>query len=122
MAVKTLADFNYDYLAYVEYLESAQYTNDEGYDVIADEKGNIYKPTEGDWEKGHGHENVFNGYKRDPENKKSYGRKWENRWLKLFDKLNLTEEEIQFLVLGYEDYESRNNKHKILSKKIWKRY
>lgn len=56
MARKTLADFNYDYQAYADYLESAECANDEGYDIYADINGNIYESD--DWTKGHGHKNV----------------------------------------------------------------
>lgn len=120
MAVKTLEDFNNDYWAYVAYLESAQYANDAGWNVVADEKGNIYTPTDGDWTKGHGHQNVHNGYDRKPESDKSKGRKWENRWLKLIDKLELTQEELQFLCLVYvyqNDNSNIKTKNKILLKK-----
>ena len=33
MARKTLSDFNYDYQAYADYLESAECANDDGYDI-----------------------------------------------------------------------------------------
>ena len=62
MARKTLADFNYDYQAYADYLESPECTNDDGYDVIADQYGNVYTPTDGDWSKGHGHQNENTDY------------------------------------------------------------
>ena len=43
MARKTLADFNYDYQAYANYLESAECANDDGYDTYVDINGNIYE-------------------------------------------------------------------------------
>lgn|SRR5574344_923894 len=95
MARKELSDFNYDYQAYANYLESAECANDEGYDTYADIKGNIY--TSDDWTKGHGHKNVNNDYDRDKDSDKSKGRGWKNPWLKYAEKLNLTPEEIQFL-------------------------
>lgn len=58
MARKTLEDFDGDYQAYADYLESPECTNDDGIDIVADEKGNIFTPTDGDWTKGHGHNNV----------------------------------------------------------------
>lgn len=64
MARKTLADFNYDYQAYADYLDSGECANDDGYDVFGDEHGNVYEPTGGDWTKGHGHKNENNGYDR----------------------------------------------------------
>lgn len=98
MARKTLEDFNYDYQAYADYLESAQCANDDGYDILVDvPSGNIYERTDGDWTKGHGHQNVFNGYERDKDSERSKGRDWKNPWLKYAEKLNLSEEEVQFL-------------------------
>ena len=97
MARKTLADFNYDYQKYADYLESAECANDDGYDAYGDQYGNVYTPTEGDWTKGHGHKNENTNYDRKPEDKESYGRPWKNPWLKYFTKLNLTCEEMQFL-------------------------
>ena len=41
MARKTLEDFDGDYQAYADYLESPECTNDDGIDIVADEKGNI---------------------------------------------------------------------------------
>ena len=49
MARKTLEDFDGDYQAYADYLESPECTNDDGIDIVADEKGNIFTPTDGDW-------------------------------------------------------------------------
>ena len=40
MARKTLKDFNYDYQAYADYLESAECADDDDYDVYADIHGN----------------------------------------------------------------------------------
>ena len=107
MARKTLEDFkkwdgSYDYKAFADYLESAECTNDDGYDVIADQYGNVYTPTEGDWRKGHGHKNENTNYDRPADRKDSYGRKWKNPWLKFAEKLNLTEEEIAFISAVYE--------------------
>ena len=74
---KTLEDFKksdgtYDYQAYADYLDSAECANDDGYDILVDvPSGNIYERTDGDWTKGHGHQNVFNGYDRDKDDKKS---------------------------------------------------
>lgn len=97
MARKTLSDFNYDYQAYADYLESAECANDDGYDTLVDvPSGNIYERTDGDWTKGHGHQNVYNGYDRDKDDDRSKGRDWKNPWLKYAEKLNLSEEEIQF--------------------------
>ena len=95
---KTLEDFNYDYQAYADYLESAECANDDGYDILVDvPSGNIYERTNGDWTKGHGHKNVFNGYDRDKDDERSENREWKNPWLKYIKKLNLTPEEIQIL-------------------------
>lgn len=115
MARKTLADFNYDYQAYADYLESAECTNDEGYDTYADIHGNIYESD--DWTKGHGHKNVYNEYDRDKDDDRSKGRPWKNPWLKYAEKLNLTDEEVQFLNALYnykkstQNNELENNKH-----------
>ena len=78
---KTLEDFNYDYQAYADYLESAECANDEGYDTLVDvQSGNIYESD--DWTKGHGHKNVFNGYERDKDDPKSNSEDhpWKNPW------------------------------------------
>ena len=104
MARKELSDFNYDYQAYANYLESAECANDEGYDTYVDINGNIYESD--DWTKGHGHKNVFNGYDRDKNDPSSNGRTWKNPWLKYFEKLNLTEEELSFIIASYQ---ARNN-------------
>lgn len=105
MARKTLADFNYDYQAYADYLESAECANDDGYDTYVDHKGNIYESD--DWTKGHGHKNVYNGYDRDKNDDRSKGRGWKNPWLKYAEKLNLTSEEVEFLTALY-DYKQNN--------------
>lgn len=99
---KTLDDFEksdgtYDYQAYADYLESPECTNDDGYDVIADQNGNVYTPTDGDWTKRHGHKNENTGYDRPADRKDSLGRPWKNPWLKYSEKLNLTPEESVFL-------------------------
>lgn len=79
MARKTLEDFDYDFQAFADYLESAECANDEGYDTFVDvQGGNIY--TSSDWTKGHSHKNVFTNYERTEEDPRSQGRKWENRW------------------------------------------
>ena len=76
---------------------------DEGYDIVADEKGNIYEPTEGDWTKGHGHKNVFaknwKGIDKDAEESK--GRPWKNNWLLYSEQLILNKSEIQLLTAIY---------------------
>jgi hypothetical protein len=101
MARKKLEDFNYDYQAYADYLESAQCLQDDGIDIYAEGR-NVYTPTDGDWTKGHGHY-VDNSdlnkedYNRDANDEKSKGRPWYNKWLKYAEKLNLTSEEIKFL-------------------------
>lgn len=105
MARKTLADFNYDYQAYANYLESAECAKDDGYDTYADINGNIYESD--DWTKGHGHKNIYNGYNRDKDDDRSQGRKWKNPWLKYAEKLNLTSEEVEFLNALY-NYEQSN--------------
>lgn len=106
MARKTLEDFNNDYQAYADYLESAECANDDGYDVVADQYGNIYTPTDGDWTKGHGHNNVNDPRPpRDPHDSRSMGRPWKNNWLKYSEKLNLTPEEIEFL----SDFDYKEN-------------
>ena len=110
MARKTLDDFNNNYQAYADYLESAECANDEGYDIYADVKGNIYERTEGDWNKGHGHNNIHDPRApREPNDPSSIGRKWENPWLKYTNKLNLTAEEIQFLEVIYNKQVKKNN-------------
>lgn len=108
MARKTLSDFNYDYQAYADYLESAECANDDGYDTYVDHKGNIYESD--DWTKGHGHKNVNNGYDRDKDNDRSKGRGWKNPWLKYAKKLNLTAEEIEFLNSVYEYKQTNQEK------------
>lgn len=79
MARKTLADFNNDYQAYADYLESAECANDEGYDTYVNvPKGDIY--TSSDWTKGHSHQNVKTGYNRTEDDPRSSGRSWKNPW------------------------------------------
>jgi len=95
MARKDLSDFNYDYQAFANYLESAECANDDGYDTYVDHKGNIYESE--DWTKGHGHKNVYNGYERSKDDERSNGREWKNPWLKYDRNLNLSEEEINLL-------------------------
>jgi hypothetical protein len=104
MARKSLEEFrdeygDIDYQAYADYLDSPQCTQDEGWDVIGDQFGNVYTPTEGDWTIGHGHKNENTGYDRPADSKDSYGRKWTNRWLKYCAQFGLTQEEAK--VLGY---------------------
>lgn len=70
MERKTLEDFDNDYQAYADYLESAECANDEGYDIYADENGNIYERINGDWTLGHSHKNVFTGYDSGLDDKK----------------------------------------------------
>ena len=116
IARKTLADFNYDYQAYADYLESAECANDDGYDTYVDQNGNIYESD--DWTKGHGHKNVNNGYERDKNDARSNGRKWKNPWLKYAEKLNLTTQEIEFLNTLYNHKQINNTKKdKVLSKR-----
>lgn len=122
MARKDLSDFNYDYQAYANYLESAECANDEGYDTYVDTiGGNIYERTNDDWTKGHGHKNVNNGYDRDKNDERSEGRNWKNPWLKYAEKLNLSSEEIQCLNAVYNYKQSVQNskleKNNILSKR-----
>ncbi|MBQ7140439.1 MAG: hypothetical protein IJO32_02925 [Bacilli bacterium] len=120
MARKDLSDFNYDYQAYANYLESAECTNDEGYDIVADHHGNIYTPTDGDWTKGHGHRNDNTNYDRPAGRSDSIGRNWKNNWLKYASKLNLTQEEAQFLNCLYnaeKNIKSNENINKPLSKR-----
>ena len=113
MARKTLSDFNYDYKAYANYLESAECANDEGYDILVDvPSGNIYERTDDDWTKGHGHKNVYNGYDRDKDDDRSKGRNWKNPWLKYAEKLNLTPAEVEFLNVLY-DYKQNNQVNKL---------
>ncbi len=107
MARKTLADFNYNYQAYADYLESPECANDEGYDTYGDANGNIYESD--DWTKGHGHRNTNNNYNRDKDDDKSKGRSWKNPWLKYADKLNLTPEEIQMLDALYNYQQANKN-------------
>lgn len=101
MARKTLSDFGGDHKKYADYLESPQCTNDDGYDVIADQYGNVYTPTNGDWEQGHGHKNPNTNYDRKPDAPASKGRPWKNPWLKYVEELILTENDIEFLKTLY---------------------
>ncbi len=108
--IKTLKDFNYDYKAYANYLESAECANDNGYDILVDVPGgNIYERTDGDWTKGHGHKNVKNGYDRDKDSESSKNRKWKNPWFIYIERLNLTPEEILFLQNHYNDIKNKSN-------------
>ena len=107
MARKTLADFNYDYQKYADYLESPECANDEGYSIYGDNKGNIYESD--DWTKGHGHKNVNNGYDRDKSDPKSKGRNWKNPWDKLVEALQLSPEEAQLLASLYVNQKANNN-------------
>lgn len=97
MVRKTLEDFDNDYQKYADYLESAECANDDGYDAIGDEYGNVYTPTDGDWTKGHGHRNDNTNYNRPADDDESKGRPWYNKWLKYADKLELTKEEVELL-------------------------
>ncbi len=120
MPRKTLADFNYDYQAYANYLESAECANDDGYDIYVDVPGgNIYERTDGDWTKGHGHKNVNNGYDRDKDAENSKGRPWKNNWLKYVEKISLSKEEMEFLFQIYSSQNTLDESNEItLSKKI----
>ena len=113
MARKTLEDFNYDYQAYADYLESPQCLQDDGIDIYAEGR-NVYTPTDGDWTKGHGHYVDNSGlnkedYNRDENDEKSKGRPWYNKWLKYAEKLNLTAEEIKFLEVLYTYKQVKQN-------------
>lgn len=114
MSRKELSDFGGDYQAYADYLESAECANDEGYDVIADEKGNIYTPTDGDWTKGHGHQNVHNGYDRPADDEKSIGRDWKNPWKILALLSNLSFDELQIVESMHENEYIRNSARHIM--------
>lgn len=111
MARKTLEDFNYDYQAYADYLESAECMQDDGIDIYGEGR-NVYTPTDGDWRKGHGHFVDNSGlnkpdYNRDANDERSKGRPWYNKWLKYAKKLNLTPSEVEFLSTLY-DYKQSN--------------
>lgn len=118
MARKTLEDFNYDYQAYADYLESPQCANDEGYDTYVDYRGNIYESD--DWTKGHGHRDAYGRWEgRDKDDPESSNHPWKNPWLKYAERLDLTEEEVNFLNILYvhknntqtlEDILENNNK------------
>lgn len=103
MARKTPEDFKdsngeIDYQAYADYLESAECADDDDYDILVDVKsGNIYERTNGSWKEGHGHDNVFNGYKRDKDDEKSKGRDWKNPWLKDDTDFEVKAEEQEFV-------------------------
>lgn len=90
--------------------------------LIDVESGNIYERTNGDWTKGHGHKNVNNGYDRDKDDDKSKGRKWKNPWLKYAKKLNLTEEEIEFLNTLYYCRQNNQIKEFEKTKSLTKKY
>lgn len=118
MARKTLEDFDYDYQAYADYLESAECMQDDGIDVYAEGR-NVYTPTDGDWRKGHGHyvDNSGTGkpdYERKPDDENSKDRPWYNKWLKYSEKIQLTGEEIELLK---NLLDSENNKVKKLKRK-----
>lgn len=94
------ANGNIDYQAYADYLESAECANDEGYDILVDVKsGNIYERTDGDWTKGHGHQNTNNGYNRDKDDPKSNASNhpWKNPWLVYNDIFELSQEELNLM-------------------------
>lgn len=104
MARKTLEDFDGDYQAYADYLESPECTNDDEIDIVADEKENIFTPTDGDWTKGHGHNNVHDPRPaREPDDPKSYGRKWYNLWLIYSKNIILSQEEAMLLIHKTEE-------------------
>lgn len=119
MARKELSDFNYDYQAYADYLESAECANDEGYDVFVNaQTGDIYTPTDGDWTKGHGHKNTKTGYDRDKDDKSSIGRDWKNPWLKYQKNFCISEEEFNYITSFVKSNEQDNNSNeKTLIKK-----
>lgn len=105
MARKTLADFNYDYQAYANYLESAECANDDGYDGYGDQHGNYYTPTDGDWTKGHGHKNENTNYDRKSDDPRSRGRNWKNNWVALNALSVLAYEDLQNVeALSSNDY------------------
>ncbi len=117
MARKELSDFDNDYQAYADYLESEECANDDEYDTYVDINGNIYESD--DWRKGHGHKNVNNGYERDKDDERSEGRKWKNPWLKYVEKLNLLPEEIEILeeIYDYEQTSEKDQASKVLIKR-----
>lgn len=98
MARKTLKDFNYDYQAYANYLESAECANDDGYDTYVDGiNGHIYESIDKDWTKGHSHSNTKTGWERDKDDPKSKGRPWKNNWAALSSISLLAYEDLQLL-------------------------
>ena len=108
MARKTLADFNYDYQAYADYLESPECANDEGYSTCADIHGNIYDSD--DWTKGHGHHNVNSKWEgRDKDDPESKNHPWKNPWSKLVETLQLSPEEAQILASLYVNQKTADN-------------
>lgn len=108
MARKTLADFNYDYQRYADYLESPECANDEGYSIYADNRGNIYDSD--DWRKSHGHYNVNSKWGgRDKDDPESKNHPWKNPWDKLVEALKLSPEEAQLLFSLYVNQKSDNN-------------
>lgn len=114
MARKELSDFNGDYQKFADYLESAECANDEGIDVVADENGNIYTPTNGDWTQGHGHINVKNGYNRPSDSPKSIARPWKNNWAILETLSNLSFEELQIVESEHQNEYIRNSARYIM--------
>ena len=118
---KTLKDFNYDYQAYADYLESAQCLQDDGIDIYAEGR-NVYTPTNCDWTQGHGHFFDNSGldkpdYNRDAQDEKSKGRPWYNKWLKYSESLNLTSEEA-ILLDCLNDFQQDNQKEEKSKSKI----
>lgn len=111
MAKKELSDFNYDYQAYADYLESAECADDEGYDIYADANGNIYERTNGSWQIGHGHKNEKTNYDRKPDDERSIGRPWKNPWLKYQKTINVTQLEMQLVFAGNNNEEDLSEKN-----------
>ena len=107
MARKTLDDFDNDYQAYADYLESAECMQDDGIDIYGEGR-NVYTPTDGDWRKGHGHYVDNTGldkgnYNRSSDADESKSRHWYNKWLKYADKLDITLDEVKFLIELYDN-------------------
>ena len=114
MARKELSDFDENYQAFADYLESAECANDEGYDVVADENGNIYTPTNGDWTQGHGHINTKNGYNRPADSPNSIGRPWKNNWAVIATLSNLSFEELQIVEALHKNEYIRNSARRLM--------